>query len=390
MARTDRNGLRSPRPSDYPLPKSAEEAIKLGLNVYIDNGVEKLLRYKSRAKQRENGLRYEEEKVADRKANRGSERRRAATNQQTLTKEDYRNYAKKNGYTEELADQLYTQNEAKLSDLKKQKSVSQNYEHLTPTISKKYGGVEHWRNITLMDAEENGAKSDKLIPKDAAVQAGIPLNKQSALQMDFEGRPDLPLDEKLNIVRESLEKAVSARQVNAAYEKAVTRYNNKPTPSLKYAKATALAAAGIGLLGPLGTAASAAELSERTAIANGSDNFVDDVQAGLAGVSLAADGASYVPVAAPVGELVSTAADGVNMAIDTVRQNPETITKAKKKVVETAQTAVKTAQTANKALNPVSNAIHNNVVKPAAKKLNNEVTYFFARLRQGRVPYIGD
>lgn len=390
MARTDRNGLRSPRPSDYPLPKSAEEAIKLGLNVYIDNGVEKLLRYKSRAKQRENGLRYEEEKVADRKANRGSERRRAATNQQTLTKEDYRNYAKKNGYTEELADQLYTQNEAKLSDLKKQKSVSQNYEHLTPTISKKYGGVEHWRNITLMDAEENGAKSDKLISKDAAVQAGIPLNKQSALQMDFEGRPDLPLDEKLNIVRESLEKAVSARQVNAAYEKAVARYNNKPTPSLKYAKATALAAAGIGLLGPLGTAASAAEVAERTAIANGSDNLVDDVQAGLAGVSLAADGASYVPVAAPVGELVSTAADGVNMAIDTVRQNPETITKAKKKVVETAQTAVKTAQTANKTLNPVSNAIHNNVVKPATKKLNNEVTYFFARLRQGRVPYISD
>lgn len=390
MARTDRNGLRSPRPSDYPLPKSADEAIKLGLNVYSSNGVEKLLRYKSRAKERLNGLRYEEEKVADRKANRGSERRRAATNQQTLTQEDYRNYAKKNGYSEQLADQLYSENEDKLSDLKKQKSISQNYEHLTPTISKKYGGVEHWRNITLMDAAENGAKSDKLIPKETAVEAGIPLNKQSALQMDFERRPDIPLDEKLNIVREGLDKALSARNVNAAYDRAVARFKGKPSPSLKYAKATALAAAGIGLLGPLGTAASAAELAERSSIANGSDNFVDDVQAGLAGVSLAADGASYMPAVAPVGELVSTAADGVNMAIDTVRQNPEAITKAKKKVVETAQTAVKTAQTANKFLNPVSNAIHNNVVKPAAKKLNNEATYFFARLRQGKIPYVGD
>lgn len=390
MARTDRNGLRSPRPSDYPLPKSADEAIKLGLNVYSSNGVEKLLRYKSRAKERPNGLRYEEEKVADRKANRGSERRRAATNQQTLTQEDYRDYAKKNGYSEQLADQLYSENEDKLSDLKKQKSISQNYEHLTPTISKKYGGVEHWRNITLMDAAENGAKSDKLIPKETAVEAGIPLNKQSALQMDFERRPDIPLDEKLNIVREGLDKALNARNVNAAYDRAVARFKGKPSPSLKYAKATALAAAGIGLLGPLGTAASAAELAERSSIANSSDNFVDDVQAGLAGVSLAADGASYMPAVAPVGELVSTAADGVNMAIDTVRQNSEAITKAKKKVVETAQTAVKTAQTADKALNPVSNAIHNNVVKPAAKKLNNEATYFFARLRQGKIPYVGD
>lgn len=390
MARTDRNGLRSPKPSDYPLPKSAEEAIKLGLNVYLDKGVEKLLRYKSRAKLRDNGLRYEEEKVVDRKANRGSERRRAATNQQTLTQQDYRDYAKKNGYPEQIADELYAQNEEKLSDLKRQKSISQNYEHLTPTISKKYGGVEHWRNITMMDAAENGAKSDKLISKEIAVKAGIPLNKQSALQMDFERRPDVPLAEKLNIVREGLDKAISARQVNAAYEKALARYNGKPAPSLNYAKATALAAAGIGLLGPLGTAASAAELVERTAIANKSDNIIDDVQAGLAGVSLAADGASYVPIAAPAGELISTAADGANIAIDSIRENKQKLSQVKQKSIKAAQAAAKTVQSANKALNPVSNAIHNNVVQPAAKKLNNEATYFFARLRQGKIPYVGN
>lgn len=81
---------------------------------------------------------------------------------------------------------------------------------------------------------------------------------------------------------------------------------------------SAMLAAGAGVLaiGPLGTAASAAETAERTKIAQQTGNILDQAQAGISGVSLTADLASYNPFLAVPGALLSTAADVTNLVID--------------------------------------------------------------------------
>ena len=83
--------------------------------------------------------------------------------------------------------------------------------------------------------------------------------------------------------------------------------------------ATSLAAGGVAALGPLGTAASAAETTERVRIADETNNVLDRVQAGISGFSLAADTASYIPVATIPATIASTAADALNVGIDTFR-----------------------------------------------------------------------
>jgi len=79
---------------------------------------------------------------------------------------------------------------------------------------------------------------------------------------------------------------------------------------------TALAAGGIAALGPLGTAASAAEVKGRTEIASETGNIVDQAQVGIASLSLAGDVASYNPITAIPGALISTGADALNVVID--------------------------------------------------------------------------
>ena len=89
--------------------------------------------------------------------------------------------------------------------------------------------------------------------------------------------------------------------------------------SFKRGALTGLAAGGIAALGPLGTAVSAAETAERTKIADETGNIVDRVQAGISGLSLAADAASYVPVATIPATVVSTGLDAINVGIDSTR-----------------------------------------------------------------------
>ena len=102
----------------------------------------------------------------------------------------------------------------------------------------------------------------------------------------------------------------------------------------KLATLTALAATGVAALGPLGTAASAAELAGRTQIAKETGDPADQFQAGLAGASLAGDVVSYFPPAAPIGEAVSTSADVGNILMDVYREDPE---RAKRIVKQQAQ-----------------------------------------------------
>ena len=104
----------------------------------------------------------------------------------------------------------------------------------------------------------------------------------------------------------------------------VSTLRNKLTAdrgSIKFRRGvvTSLAAGGVAALGPLGTAASAAETTERVRIADETGDIVDRVQAGISGFSLAADGLSYVPVATIPATIASTAADALNVGIDTFR-----------------------------------------------------------------------
>jgi len=111
-------------------------------------------------------------------------------------------------------------------------------------------------------------------------------------------------------------------------EQAVPIYNrllnfNGGNVTLNRAALTALAAGGVAALGPLGTAASAAELAGRAQVAQETGGTVDQLQVGLAGASFAGDIASYFPPAAPIGEAVSTVADVANIGIDVYREDPE-------------------------------------------------------------------
>ena len=84
----------------------------------------------------------------------------------------------------------------------------------------------------------------------------------------------------------------------------------------RFAKPAGRAAAGVFALGPLGTAASAAETVERERIAQETQDPLDQFQAGVSKFSLGADIASYAPPAAIPATIASTGADILNLVID--------------------------------------------------------------------------
>ena len=122
---------------------------------------------------------------------------------------------------------------------------------------------------------------------------------------------------------------------------------------------TALAAGGIATLGPLSTAASAAETTGRVQLAQQTKDPADILQAGIAGVSTLADMGTYVPPIALPAEAVSTGADMLNVGFDAVR-SPE----VQQAAVQTVQKGSKLIPKAHKTLNPV------------ADKITNEAKYF--------------
>lgn len=90
-----------------------------------------------------------------------------------------------------------------------------------------------------------------------------------------------------------------------------------------------LAIAGLLSYGAFGTTASAAETAQRSQMAAETGNPLDALQAGIAGVSSAADVAAYNPAISPVAEAVSTVADVANIGIDVAR-SPEAQAAAQK------------------------------------------------------------
>lgn len=165
-----------------------------------------------------------------------SVKRKDLTTEQTLTREDYRDFAKRNGYLEKKADKLYEINEKRLTALKSKKGLflnksrlKVNYEHGLPTTSTTYGGVEHYRNLLLMDNKSNGKKSDLMMTPKNAVKAGFPLSKQSALQMDFNGIPATPPKVKREIIKDDLTKnnPLKSRNKNKIWDKLKLKKANK-------------------------------------------------------------------------------------------------------------------------------------------------------------------
>ena len=214
MATLDKNGLRTPNKKEWSnLPKSVKKAIDKGVNVYQDeNGVPRLLRYKTRAKPKIGGKKYEIEGAKDRRANRGNLQKRANQADKSISKEEYIAIGKKNGFSEEDAVKHYEINQAKLKKLQgKTRTLKGNplqYEHYTPNASKAYGGIEHWRNIGPLGKEANNKKSDLLITKKTAKKSGIPLTKEEAVLMDLRG--DKPVAR--GQVRKNIEADLTSRK----------------------------------------------------------------------------------------------------------------------------------------------------------------------------------
>ena len=133
---------------------------------------------------------------------------------------------------------------------------------------------------------------------------------------------------------------------------------------------TALAAGGVATLGPLSTAASAAETTGRVQLAQQTKDPADFVQAGIAGVSTLADMGTYIPPIALPAEVVSTGADMLNVGFDAAR-SPE----VQQAAVQTVQKGSKLIPKAHKTLNPVADKITNEakyfIINPLQKAFKN-------------------
>ena len=217
-ASVDRNGLRDPQALDVEqgLPKTLNEAVERGLNVYEDTETGKTwkLRYKSRVKPtviNDNEYKLEREGWDTRKAGHRKHHHkiRALERGKLLTKQDYYDYAEANNISLDIADQKYNQNQLRLKSrqLRSGKDTPWIVEHLNPQANPE-GGVEHWRNNVLWTDEVNHPKSDIIPSEDALRRAGVPLNKQEALALDFAGDKGVPTKEARRIILEDIQNQI--------------------------------------------------------------------------------------------------------------------------------------------------------------------------------------
>tara|TARA_Y100000004_G_scaffold171523_1_gene207590 strand:- start:138 stop:884 length:747 start_codon:yes stop_codon:yes gene_type:complete len=107
-----------------------------------------------------------------------------------ITRQDYLDFASENGFSPEEANRLYEKNEAELKRINKRRNKTVHGDHGT---SIKQGGPEHYRNYTLMYADDNEAKGSKKLPDAMHEELQIPRNKREAMAMDFAGvKPSTP------------------------------------------------------------------------------------------------------------------------------------------------------------------------------------------------------
>jgi hypothetical protein len=304
-----------------------------------------------------------------RKKTRGSEARRAATNEQLLTRQDYIDYAKRNNYPIEQANQLFEENEARLKELKGQKSATQHYEHLLPTRSPMRGGVEHYRNIVIMGSEENLAKSDYLASIPAAREAGVPLTKQGALFADFNQLP-LPTDQRrVDIILKDIgsqESPKTTRDVRAALQQ--SEMAEAIGQKFRFNGGSVKLGAALGALPVAGAIFDVGDVQAGVqGYTNQQQTPMQQFGSGLQAVSGATGLAATVPTpVSPVLGAVSAVTGGAAAAVQSG---------AVSKAIEQAPSAVKKLQQIERILNPVGASI------------TNELKFIGGQVRLGRIPY---
>ena len=103
-----------------------------------------------------------------------------------ITLQDYLDFAKENGFTPEDAKSHYKKNQQKLKQLARRRTTTIHGDH---GHARNLGGVEHWRNLTLMYADDNIRKSNKPLTNAMYEEFQIPRTKQEAMAADFAGVP---------------------------------------------------------------------------------------------------------------------------------------------------------------------------------------------------------
>lgn len=107
-----------------------------------------------------------------------------------ITLQDYLDFADENGFSPEEANRLYEKNETELKRINKRRNKTVHGDHGTAIDQ---GGPEHYRNYTLMYADDNGSKGSKKLPDAMHEELQIPRNKREAMAMDFAGvKPATP------------------------------------------------------------------------------------------------------------------------------------------------------------------------------------------------------
>jgi hypothetical protein len=304
-----------------------------------------------------------------RKETRGSEARRAATNEQTLTRQDYVDYAKRNSYSIEQANQLFEENEARLKELKGQKSATQHYEHLLPTRSPMRGGVEHYRNIVIMGSEENLAKSDYLASIPAAREAGVPLTKQGALFADFNQLP-VPTDQRrVDIILKDIgsqESPKTTRDVRAALQQS----EMAETVGQKFK----FSGGGVKLGAALGAVPVINSIFDVGDVQAGVQGYTQEGQtplqqfgSGLQALSGTTGLAAMVPT--PASPALGTVSAISGFGATAVQSG------AVEKVMDATPAALKKAQQLERILNPVGASI------------TNELKFIGGQVKLGKIPY---
>lgn len=222
----------------------------------------------------------------------------------------------------------YLQRKEENPDAKKVKAQF-NYKGKNYTFQKSRSSsgyqIKHSSERVAKEAKRRGKTHDQAIPLGKIEQMMVDNYYEEAQKRG------LQVDHKIPIARGGPSNApwnlglMTAEENAAKAERIGGQYKYEPLEpnrgSIRFRRGivTSLAAGGVAALGPLGTAASAAETTERVRIADETGDVLDRVQAGISGFSLAADTASYVPVATIPATIASTAADAINVGIDTVR-----------------------------------------------------------------------
>ena len=183
-------------------------------------------------------------------------------------------------------------------------------DHMRPNMNQ---GRTHSRNFRLMDAGRNRLEQNRRPLTDTQLTA---LKQDATNNVDYlrtQG-PEMTPRQRQNVI-EGVTKLPEAPAIKMFREGAQAQ-------RLSGLRKKAALAAGAGLAGVsiLGTGASAAETETRRQIASQTGDIADKIQAGISGVSLAADLASYTPIGAIPGTIISTGADALNIVVDMFRQ----------------------------------------------------------------------